>query len=121
MTMKLGERCEFIVQSKYGYGPAGNPPKVPGDATLVFMVELIQVGARTPPDWSSMEEKDIFATAQKLKDDGNGKFKEKKLREAENLYRDGVYHIDHVKKEGDEEVAKLRLVLHQNLALVLNQ
>ena len=67
-----------------------------------------------------MDESEIVTTAQRLKDEGNVKFKEKKLREAENLYRDGIYHMDNVKKE-DEEATKLRITLHQNLSLVLNQ
>ena len=28
------------VQSEYGYGATGSPPKIPGGATLVFEVEL---------------------------------------------------------------------------------
>ena len=67
-----------------------------------------------------MDENEIMTTALRLKDEGNAKFKEKKLREAENLYRDGVYHMDNVKKD-DEESNKLRITLCQNLSLVLNQ
>lgn len=59
-------------------------------------------------------------TAFRLKDDGNALFKEQKLREAENLYRDGIYHMDNVKKD-DEESNKLRITLCQNLSLVLNK
>jgi FK506-binding protein 4/5 len=39
-TMKIGERCLLFIQSDYGYGPTGSPPKIPGGATLVFDVEL---------------------------------------------------------------------------------
>ena len=116
--MKLSEKSEFIISPKYGYGSVGCPPKVPGDATLVIIVEVIQIGDRRPSKWS-MDENEVMATAQRLKDDGNAKFKEKQLREAENFYRDGIYHMDNVKKQ-DEEATKLRITLHQNLALVLN-
>ena len=39
-TMKRGEKALFTIKSDYGYGSAGSPPKIPGDATLVFEIEL---------------------------------------------------------------------------------
>ena len=56
-TMKVGEVATLFIKSHYGYGSAGSPPKVfnafcqhcenltvssqiPGDATLVFEIEL---------------------------------------------------------------------------------
>lgn len=48
MSMKLGEKADLVIQSKYGYGDAGSPPKIPGGATLIFTVELLQVGDKTP-------------------------------------------------------------------------
>ena len=55
-----------------------------------------------------------------MKDDGNAKFKEKKLREAETSYRDGIAHLDTV-KSNNEDFKKVKIALHQNLSLVLNQ
>jgi FK506-binding protein 4/5 len=40
-TMKRGERARVTISSEYGYGKAGSPPKIPGDSTLVFDIELI--------------------------------------------------------------------------------
>lgn len=39
-TMKVGEKAVFTIKAEYGYGSAGSPPKIPGDATLVFEIEL---------------------------------------------------------------------------------
>jgi len=39
-TMRIGEISTFYIKAEYGYGSAGSPPKIPGDATLVFEVEL---------------------------------------------------------------------------------
>lgn len=41
MSMKLGEKADLIIKPEYGYGKIGAPPKIPGDATLIFEVEVI--------------------------------------------------------------------------------
>jgi len=51
MAMKLGEKAEVVIKSKYGYGEMGSPPKIPGGATLIFTIELIQVNDRRPTRW----------------------------------------------------------------------
>jgi FKBP-type peptidyl-prolyl cis-trans isomerase len=38
--MKVGGACLFEIPSDLGYGPNGSPPRIPGGATLVFLVEL---------------------------------------------------------------------------------
>lgn len=44
-TMRKGEKAIFTLPSQYAYGASGSPPKIPGDATLKFEVELLSFGS----------------------------------------------------------------------------
>jgi FKBP-type peptidyl-prolyl cis-trans isomerase len=41
--MKRGERRLIIVPPELGYGTRGQPPRVPRNATLVFVIELLDI------------------------------------------------------------------------------
>jgi FKBP-type peptidyl-prolyl cis-trans isomerase len=39
--LKMGEKAILLIPSYMGYGMQGSPPKIPGNAILVFEVELL--------------------------------------------------------------------------------
>jgi peptidylprolyl isomerase len=48
--MKVGGRRLLVVPPERAYGRAGIPGKVPPDATLVFVVELVSTGGDSRPE-----------------------------------------------------------------------
>ncbi len=47
--MKVGEKAQLTCPAEIAYGDQGRPPTIPGGATLVFDVELLEIKAVTPP------------------------------------------------------------------------
>merc|ERR1719391_666842 len=56
MDMCIGEVRKLTIPSGLGYGDRGSPPKIPGGATLVFDVELLDIKNRKAPEEEEKKE-----------------------------------------------------------------
>ena len=74
-SMKIGEKAILEIAPEYGYGEAGSPPNIPGNATLLFEVELIDFDEKVKEKWEMSDEERI-EMATKLKEEGTLAFGE---------------------------------------------
>jgi len=47
--MKIGGKAQLTCPSELAYGDQGRPPSIPGGATLIFDIELLEVNHPAPP------------------------------------------------------------------------
>lgn len=90
-TMKVGERAMLTIQSDYGYGDTGSPPKIPPKATLNFEVELLGFEEKHKEKWQMTSEERI-SMADKLKAEGTVLFKSGHYEEAAAKYEKAAYY-----------------------------
>jgi FKBP-type peptidyl-prolyl cis-trans isomerase FkpA len=44
--MKVGGKARLVCPSEIAYGDNGRPPTIPGGATLIFEIELLEIGGK---------------------------------------------------------------------------
>ena len=75
-SMKVGEKATLKIRHDYGYGKTGSPPKIPPEAELDFEVELLGFSEKLKEKWQ-MNETELAAAAEKMKQAGTDAFKAK--------------------------------------------
>jgi len=91
-TMKVGEKAMFTIRSDYGYGKSGSPPKIPGDATLKFEVELIDFKEKVKSKWEMSHDERIHQ-AKVIKEEGTEFFNQKQYDHAAYKYEAAAEYV----------------------------
>ncbi|OAJ38226.1 hypothetical protein, variant [Batrachochytrium dendrobatidis JEL423] len=116
-TMRVGEKASLLIYPEYGYGPQGSPPKIPGNSTLLFDVELVSADLSTAD--KTTDEKIAAATLHK--DEGNNYFKHSEFALAKECYLSALKLFkntrDTISAEHDT-IKQLQITLNCNLAAV---
>lgn len=119
-TMCKGEQAEFRISPEYAYGEKGFPPKIPGNSTLIFEVELVNIHEKIKTKWE-MDLKEKIEQSAKIKDEGVALFKEKNYYEASAKFEDGLSYLENLgSNETTDEINDRRLILLLNWANSLN-
>lgn len=118
ITMRRGELSRVVATAPYAYGERGSPPKIPGGATLVFEIEMVDFQDKEKEYWQmNLEEKVEFANQRK--EEGNSLFRAGDLEGAIRVYNKGAECLGRaMSKEDKEVVATLHKTLHLNQALM---
>lgn len=107
-TMGLGEVAVFKIDSEYGYGESGSPPKIPGGATLYFTVELLEIDVE-------MTDEEAFNKATEVSEEGKKSFQSGDLSQASVHFEKALKLL---KSHYSDDISKLKVSLNNNLSLV---
>eukprot|EP00924_Labyrinthula_sp_SR-Ha-C_P004588 augustus_masked-scaffold_1-processed-gene-5.57-mRNA-1 protein AED:0.01 eAED:0.01 QI:0/-1/0/1/-1/1/1/0/493 len=117
-SMVKGEKAVLTIDSKYGYGESGSPPKIPANAKLVFDVELVDFKDKLKEKWD-MTVPERMETALDFKTKGTAKFKEGDFEGALEDYEGGLDYVNYLNEASDEEKLegeKLKILILLNSA-----
>ena len=118
MSMRIGEKAELVIQSEYGYGAQGAGADIPPNATLIFKVEIIQIDDRKAKKFMVSDE-ELLQKGKDLKEQGNGRFKNKDFEEAAKLYNEAILSLSKI-KEKNKESQELQKTCYLNLSVSTN-
>ncbi len=118
-SMQLGEKADLVIKSDYGYGDSGSPPKIPGGATLIFTVELVQIEERKAAKYLRSDE-EIFQDSKSKKDQGTEKFKAGQFKEAYFAYREAFETLETLANETQEHTDFMKTLL-LNISVCCNK
>jgi hypothetical protein len=110
-TMKVGERSKFTIDSEYGYGASGSPPKIPGGATLIFDIELLEI-LGDEEEYKTNEE--AIAAAEELCRAAAETFKAGDFNASVKTYKKA---LDIIEMKYGDDLNDITLRLQRNLAV----
>ena len=116
-TMHKGEKATLLCRHDYAYGEHGSPPKIPGNATLNFEVELFSWKEQRKQKWQLPDPDERIDEAAKYKAKGTEAFKAGNFGEAQEWYHDAA---DLLISEGDADFSAPEERAEEAAALLLS-
>jgi FK506-binding protein 6 len=133
LEMRKLEKSHIIIRPEVGFGAMGCPPRIPGKATILYIVEILNTfeeGSLANFETLPYEEQQNFSFNQILEmcDDerksGNSYFCEKRFKDASFRYRRAIRILENrVFNDGEEErqAQVILLKVYVNQANVTNK
>ncbi|EDW88691.1 FK506-binding protein 59 [Drosophila yakuba] len=113
--MNVGETSRIKIQAKYAFGAEGNEEfKIPANATVEYTVKLVDCG-KGLEEWKLSDEERL-AEAKVYKEKGTNYFKKENWALAIKMYTKCKNLLPST-ADTNEEVKKLKVATHSNIAL----
>ncbi|CAE1283305.1 FKBP6 [Acanthosepion pharaonis] len=129
LTMSKGEKSRFLIRPDYGFREIGCPPRVPQNATALFIIELLNISDQIGiNDFYLLNEDDrhqvSFDYINKLvhseKLQGTKFFTQKQFKKAFNKYKQAANLLESCHLESDKEERECqRILVDLNLNMAL--
>lgn len=133
VTTKKGEWCEAIIKPEAAFGRLGVSPRIPPNATIFCLLEIVKVIMRDKIAILSSSLcddskpgatfEDLFEATNEARKRGNHYYEQKQYRAAQQRYRSAIDILENLtyKNEEEENKAKeLLLKLYNNVARAAN-
>ncbi|CAH1116493.1 unnamed protein product [Phaedon cochleariae] len=127
--MNLNEKCRLKIEPRFAFGKKGLPPKIPGDCTVIYDVELLYVGPEDTIEELTIQQRKI--KGNKKRERGNWWYTRGENNIAIQCYRRALDYLDEVEggitgplseNEGKSEVtdADLQSLLEDRVSVCNN-
>lgn len=113
--MDVGETAEIIIGPRFGYGSLGNPPLIPRDANLYYIVtinDVIEI-----KDIQTLSPDERLKTGLKKKERGNWWYQRKENHLAIQCYRKAIQYLEQESQSDNNELKEAVLKTYNNLSV----
>jgi len=120
LSMRVGEKSAFIINPRAGYGQLGCPPRIPPNAEILLVVQVLKLMEEgTLGDYLTMDEEErarvpfekVLEMADTERKSGNGYFVEGKKKEAGVRYQRAIRVLEGRSCQTREEEEKMKEIL----------
>ena len=122
LTMKVGEKAQFVIEPKYGYGDKPQGDKIPANSTLTFEIELLEL-KMTEQFIHKMPFNERLEKSKNLKAEAVELFKNQKIEECLKKFNEALPFVEHCThhQEEEKEGIELYLTILTNMANISNK